>query len=353
MHLIMLSHRMLPLLFLIACAARGTSPLPAGPATSGEAPAATVTPSTGDFALLWSDTVFYRDQGQTPVGQAYDYGSDGRLAHSGELYLVEVLQAQGDWLQVALGIEVDWSLHCASSTPFSSAWNLALWVRADDAAPVLIEAFSRQFEDGTSVDLRPGTPLVDGQPWVDGLLLPVEVPEASRGRTYRAAEPSAPSGPGGSRVLLPEGSAALLNAQSTALMRAPWTYSDGVYVNLRREEDQWWFARADGCGSVWAQLDPGVEIPEDDPIGGGMSGMIVPPRTIAIASGTPVLWRDGTPAGVLRRDVYQTGRSPGEASLHCTPLDLGIQWRSPGWQDTQLELCVDAAHARGTGAGAD
>lgn len=60
-----------------------------------------------------------------------------------------------------------------------------MWVQREDVAPVLTRPFSQTYDDGTFVELKPGTPIVGGSPWLkDGFWLPVEVPEDMVGERY-------------------------------------------------------------------------------------------------------------------------------------------------------------------------
>jgi len=332
---------------LSACTARS----PVAPQAAGAL--APETNSDPEYVLLWSDALYYRQAGETPIGRAYDYGPDGRAAHPGEVYLVEFVQAQGAWLQVAMGVSVDWQQHCARNTPVSSPWRIALWVNVADAAPILTEPYAERFADGTAVDLRAGTPLVEGAPWVETFTLPVQVPQASRGIRYRPA-PRATDAPEELKYAqLPEGTPVLLDGRTAPLQRPAWHYGDGILVRFYSEGDTRWIVDNSGCGTTRVRLDPSVQIPEDDGGYGGLGGRTMDPNVLKVATGTPLLWSDGSPAGALMDDLFQYGRTLEAGPLHCTEVPLGNETRSPGWQDTKVELCVDAARVQVHRLGSD
>jgi hypothetical protein len=126
------------------------------------------------YVLLWTDAQLYRSRDDRNPVRAYDFGGVSRQERAGEVFLARLVEDHGAWLKVVTGPLTWWdngrgrSLHCAGTGVVDSAWGLELWIRAQDTAPVLAERLSRSYPDGTSVDLDPGTPIVEGHPWVDG-----------------------------------------------------------------------------------------------------------------------------------------------------------------------------------------
>ncbi len=336
-----------PLLFLLLLAV--------GCAHSAPPRAAAEASQTSDprFVLIWTDARLHRSPDDPEPVRAYDYGGDARSARAGEVYVARLVADHGAWLEVDTG-PIDWlddanrPYHCASSNVLgrdlpagSGGVALRLWVRRADLAPVLTRPFDRSFDDGTYARLRPGTPIVDGRPWIDGFLLPIQVEDAAIGTNYRVLPLPPATDDDGFRMQDVVEVRAALGGAEVSWQQPPWNYSESPYLLVDDAGTRVTTSDA-GCGEAVLAFTGRVAPSEFDQYGiGGLSTGRVP--GVRVAEGTPLQWPDGTPAGTVLEALEL--RVPATGPAVCFEVGVGWEWKSPGFQADRLEVCVppDAA----------
>lgn len=167
-------------------------------------PPATVDPSgaaadekLAGTVLVWADASFVTGPSEKFPSMQLATLSGSRRDHLGEAVPMRVVSAKGDLLEVEtlkldeLGNdETDCAWFDIKSR--SDLGPLRLFVHRADLAPVLTAPFSKEFDDGTSLKLQPGTPVV---PLADGryqvlfasLAIPAALPASSVGHAYEQA----------------------------------------------------------------------------------------------------------------------------------------------------------------------
>jgi hypothetical protein len=300
------------------------------------------------YVLLWTDAQLYRSRDDRNPVRAYDFGGVSRQERAGEVFLARLVEDHGAWLKVVTGPLTWWdngrgrSLHCAGTGVVDSAWGLELWIRAQDTAPVLAERLSRSYPDGTSVDLDPGTPIVEGHPWVDGFLLPLEVPAAQVGTRYTPSHHAAPPSDEEFSLHRLTTMNALLGGRAAPWKQPAWDHSAPPFVRLDKSKDL--LHRSNGCGTIKLAFQGSAE--RDDAVGTlgvlRASGKGVP--GVEVAAGTALTWADRSPpgpAGTTLEVVRKAGEPNGEQV--CFDVRVGLEWRAPGYQSAHLKVCTAAS----------
>lgn len=147
-------------------------------------------PDTGTLrgnVLVWHDANLYTDASETASSIQLATVDGARKEHLGNVLALKVVSTKGAFVEVELTGQQD----CAPSrvvVPDDLA-RVRLFVRRADLAPVLVKSFTKSFDDGTSISLAPGTPVLptDAGTFVVSLRsdsLEVEVPAASVGFAY-------------------------------------------------------------------------------------------------------------------------------------------------------------------------
>jgi len=311
-------------------------------------------PSSGDlapptYALVWHDAWFWFESASGPGRfRSHDWGQQARQDHPGEVWTVRVVGEDEERLEVALDLDFDRFEICEGDRPMDSAWALRFTVSRDDLAPVTTAPFTAGFEDGTRVDLLPGVAVVEGGVVVRDWILPVDLPDHVVGRTWQPP----PSESGHQSVgRVPETLPLALGGKVVGVVEPPeWktAASEIPFTHHRDASDATLLGFSTSCGELVLAADTAAfsAIPQDQP-GGGVIGGLGMSQPQQLPASTPILWPDGSPAGVLiePRWFHQSElRVRGE--LSCKPLPFGYHWvmvdgRRP--VNEHLELCFAAS----------
>ena len=343
---------------LLACApaAAGDTARPeqGSGAASSATDVASEIPEVETFALVWFDARLHRaPQDDAPL-QAYDFGSTSRSHHPGEVHVARVLERRGEWRR--LGGVTRWldaehhSVHCIGSDIFAAnGLDIAVWVHQRDLAPVLRARFERQFDDGTFVSLDPGTPVVEGGPWADGFLFPVEPAEAV-GFEYVIGPGRAHDDEGSLFTLEPV--TASLGGQPVAWSQPVWNYAEQPMARLTVVDGQFARLRSSKCGAFELAVQGSFE-----PLGpGGIFGATVG-QTHAVQAGAV---KAGAAAVVAGRHVRRGGLGrphPRRSGAELRSADLYERTRGARVEDRALPRrargglrrdCADRGRQAGT-----
>lgn len=188
--------------------------------------------------------------------------------------------------------------------PYAGPVAAQVWVAPDQIEAVLSAAVERRFPDGSALRLDPGLQVTGGTVRVGELRIPVE----AAGRSY-AIDRHTPAEPADRPVLWAPTTARLgtLERPLDPAASARW-YAPFARVEVRG--DRAYLTEEAPCAQlVWSA--PWPPEPEDPQTGlnaelpSGISGLIGSrgEPTARIAKGTPLYWRDGSPAGQARADI--------------------------------------------------
>jgi hypothetical protein len=291
------------------------------------------------YVLLWDDTAFFRSQHDATPLRAYDFGAAGRRAHPGEALVARLLEDDGEWIQIATG-PIEWlvngrsHVHCLGNKPIEAPTAMTLWVHASDVAPVLRSAFARSYPDGSSVNLLPGVPIIDGHPWVEGFLLPITIPADQIGTRYHPT-PDAIAVEDG-HLLRVKSMKATLGGAEVAWKQTPWNFSKPPWVSFAQRGRR--VRENRGCGTI-ELLFHGVAEDEPSPATLDIGSVVSNDDSIALAAGTPLTWLDGSPAGRLT-ERYRTHLKQ-HGAARCFETNLIPQYHdAPGDLHTKVTLCI-------------
>ncbi|HEX5060748.1 MAG TPA: hypothetical protein VFV99_15370 [Kofleriaceae bacterium] len=164
--------------------------------------------------LVWHDAMLYAEASDTASSIQLATIDGARKDHLGHVLALKVVGTKGAFVEVELTGQQD----CAPSrvvVPDDLA-RVRLFVRRADLAPVLVKSVTQSFDDGTSISLAPGTPVLptDAGTYVVSLrsdALEVEVPSASVGFAY---------GVGKSRVSVMQGQTSAIAAATKVTLGA-------------------------------------------------------------------------------------------------------------------------------------
>ncbi|HEY4181697.1 MAG TPA: hypothetical protein VGM90_32860 [Kofleriaceae bacterium] len=322
----------------------------AAPSTATPEKTAPRASAADQFVLVWFDAPFYRSPTDpTPVRQ-YDFGSEGRVAHPGQGYVMRVLEDRGEWLRVV--DTRDWlqpgsnlGVHCLGSGAFwVQSFAIELWVRSEDLMPVLAVPFEKTYSDGTFVKLLPGTPIVQRRPWVDGMWFPVTAPNDAIGRSYIPVRGDDTANPGFETITSNDATLGLGGA-AVPLHAPPWDYAAVPAFSVSADRSRM-FER-NGCGSYLLSFQGHSSAGDGDSpdlLGVLASSGHVP--GIEIPVGTTLYWPDGSRAGVTSTAFVQGGSQPSTEARTCLAIPLGTELRTSGFRDARITVCVDSQAIR-------
>ncbi len=349
----------LPLLAsaLLACAPRGQAPqrpevaeLPAEPEAAAEAPVAEVAevPEVGEsaFVLVWFDAPLYRSPEDEAPLWAYDFGEAPREDRPGQVFVARHLESRGPWVKVG-GVNrwIDGDrrpLHCIGSDIFdASAVDIAVWVQERDLAPVLVAPLDRRYEDGTSVALNPGAPILGERVWVDGYSLPVAPPPESVGLLYRPVEPR-PRSRAETSLVAASTLVATLGGAHVPWSRPVWNYAERPLLSLTDEGDGGHHLIVERCGTLELGFEGEYEALPPGGVLGGMAGGSAQAGG-SVAAGTPLLWPDGSPAGSVTEELWRADLLPGQGPMTCFAVGVGRELQAEGFRGDRAEVCVETS----------
>ena len=269
-----------------------------------------------------------------------------------EPMIARLLTVDGDRALLEVG-PGDERVHCLADTPWSDRWRLRLWVDRAALLPVTTAPIQQTFADGTAIDLRPGALITAQGLWVDGVLLPTTPAPSVVGDRYRALPPPAPRG---------DAAAWIDDGTQLSLDGRPLPRPPQAWFGDPRRPVQAVLAATDGervrldsvCGSVTLGAqgrDPDVR-GLGGIVGGLMGNMSQDAEQTRIQAGTPLVWPDGAPAGVLlTAHLLPTAElTPRADGRQC--FDLELDWLDAGpadFPDRHLNVCVAGARAPGAG----
>ncbi|HLL23662.1 MAG TPA: hypothetical protein VK427_16100 [Kofleriaceae bacterium] len=108
--------------------------------------------------LVWHDAVLYAEPAETAKTLQLATFDAARKDRVGHVVVMKVVSGKGAFVEVELAGDAGctWS---RTVVPDDLA-RVRMFVRRADIAPVLVKSFAKTFEDGTSITLGPGTPVV-------------------------------------------------------------------------------------------------------------------------------------------------------------------------------------------------
>lgn len=151
-------------------------------------------------ALIWGNAEIFRQYRGDASFRLHAYPDASRSRHPAHGYVVRALGETDGWVKVrnvAASAESSSATgHCGESDLLGDSWTLKgrgsvaleMWVRRDDLMSVVTEPIERAFDDGSSIHLKPGVPVADGRPVLDGLELPVQLEESETGSIYEPTD---------------------------------------------------------------------------------------------------------------------------------------------------------------------
>jgi hypothetical protein len=279
------------------------------------------------YSLVWADARFATHRNGTGHELRDREWFDGREAHIGEVLLVHVVGAAGQYTEVEVVPAEAWR-HCSDDPPVDPAYRVRFFVLPQDLAPVLTTAFEHSWQDGTSVTLRPGVPVGDGKVALQGLVLPLpELPTIQVGLDYLPPErwrgPARDLGP----LPLPSNPTVAGRSVSTIGLWPPSAEAWNEDVGLA--------TFASPCGTAVVHSDRAPVAAEPGEIVGVLARMSTRQRA---AEGTRLYWPDGSAAGEMAMDRTFTQEQLTGVGFRCFSTPFGR--RREGHRQPDLRLCI-------------
>ena len=343
----------------VACAPKGSAPAAAPVDPAAPQPEAALVdalpPATaageGGFALVWYDALLHRSPDDGAPLQAYDFGDVPRERRPGQVFTVTRLESRGEWVKVG-GVDGwlddQWRpIHCIGSDIFDmQGVDVAVWVHERDLAPVLTAPFELRHADGTYVSLTPGVPLIGGRPWLNGYSFPFSVPAESIGLAYEPTPVEEASlTPNTSYQAKPASIRVSLGGDSVPWSQPVWSYAEEPIVRLTEEIDGKRHLVEERCGSFELAVE-GAGHFTPLPVGGVLGGMVSagePRPGGLVAAGTPLLWPDGTPAGLTVAELRRPELAPGSEPMTCIEVGVGRKLKTERFRGEMAQICVETS----------
>lgn len=136
--------------------------------------------------LVWADAKVIVDPKQPKQTFTVAKLPNGRRAHLGAAIAMRVVGTQGDLVEV----DPYAGPHCTlASVAFSNVEGVRLFVRRGDLAPVVTTGFDKTYDDGSSIHVEPGVPVIELADHsyvvrVSKQEIPVDIPAANVGYAY-------------------------------------------------------------------------------------------------------------------------------------------------------------------------
>ncbi len=332
--------------------AKWPDPVPFG--VPAPLPVGVVVEPAGGAARAPSPDAWFVQIDPTAVMTADRSGSGARLrvstvaptADAPAATLARLLAEEGDRVQVELG-GGSGRLHSHADAPWDDAWRVRMWVDRAALLPVTTAPVTRAFPDGSGATLRPGAVIVDNMLWVDDLRIPLDVPAGALGDRYQEAPEATFPDADGAYVQRD----ATLSLGGAAAFALPASYGpDGARwadVLVQREEGGELVLLRSACGEVrLAVRGRDAAAGGTGGLGGVFGAVGTPEARFALAPGTPLLWPDGRPAGVVAapRTLRGADFPIAEDGRRCITLDAGwLEERQADWDDRHVRVCVAPA----------
>lgn len=289
------------------------------------------------FGLVWMDAPLHRSPDDDTPLRLFELDAS-RDQSPGFVWAARVLQRRGDWLEV--GAVRTWldgmrSIHCVGSDIFNAPGiDVRVWVHVRDFAPVLTKPLQRAFDDGTSVHLLPGTPVVDGRPWARGYWLPIDASEHAD-LLYTPLDPIEvlPGTTGGVVTRLDP----LLGGKPVKYQRPPHNHASGDHWLAMRGEH---FIVGE-CGQMVLESS---ETPRAPAGGLGLMGGAAQSEDMGVVqAGVELMWNDGMTAGVTYDKVARSDLLPSTAQTTCTRIGTNSVARGAVATGQTAEVCFPTA----------
>jgi len=312
-------------------------PAPATEPVAGWTPPPTRATATDRFALVWGNAALYRTPDDPLPLHAYIYGDEKRPQQPDAVYVVQVIGDvdTDDLVEVRLGGEMEWDRHCVGSNLMPSWAAIRVHVEPDDFVPVLAEEVGVEHDDGTGVQLMPGTPRVGDRAWLDGQLVPFP-PDATWATTYNGdvarMEDGSVSG------YYPWDIAGTIGGDPFSVRQPGNQYGDEFYVHgWASDDDGGLITHRHRCGEVRFRVD-GEVAPGDMAGIFGLLGSAAEGEWLRIPAGTRMHWVDGTVAGVTSRDHSVEAEQVWGEAMRCIEAPTVNALR--GMSATYVPLCA-------------
>jgi len=168
--------------------------------------------------LVWADAALYLDA--NPSGPSVRFGTldQGREKDVGHVVPMHVVGGQGELVEVEPTADVEctwWRVVKPDGLD-----NVRLFVKRSDLAPVLTKPFKATFNDGTSISLEVGVPVLDNKVAFNRGVVPVAIPSSSLGMAYAPHKIAAVTKPDKKKFLLDQATDVKLGTATFPL--GPW-----------------------------------------------------------------------------------------------------------------------------------
>jgi len=302
---------------------------PQSPAPGWSPPAGAAAPDAR-FAVIRGIAALRHASGETvvPTDPSYSAGKD-------QLYVVELLGRNGGLAELRLGGEVNWDAHCVPHQTLARWVAIRAWVPEAELLDLVADDLVVDHADGTGLRLLPGAPVLDGQVWLDGQLIPVPK-GAPTARDYGARETRLERAYSAEKI--PWTTTVNLGGEPLALRQPAYDHNDALTISSATPRGNLsLITLTERCGEL-RFLAPPPEPPEQrSGLFGALGERGDPAAWHTLQPGTRAYWADGQPAGqvveehaVLASELYGT-------SLRCLEIGLGSA------EGLRVPLCFDPA----------
>jgi hypothetical protein len=296
------------------------------------------------MVLAWHDATLFAEPSDTARSLQLATLTAPRKDGVGRVFALRVVGVKGAFVEVEFGGDED----CTGSRVVvpDDITRVRLFVRRGDLAQVLVKPFTKSFEDGTSITLGTGTPLVatDAGTYVAsvrGAELELDVPAASVGYAYAGLKSSSVIG-GGQSVAIAAGTKATLGDRTFALTGAGSVAERRGNATLVKLEDRCVEARVLVSNNTLRKTDDEVaSVEAGSGMGSGSGSMMslrsehLLPRLTQLSIGTRAV-------AIAAKHIYLHAEPTGKQACIMRGLKLESTFDVERTDD-KLRLCAPAS----------
>lgn len=295
--------------------------------------------------LVWHDATLLAEPSETARTLQLATFDAARKDRVGHVVAMKVVAGKGAYVEVELAGDEDctWS---RIVVPDDLA-RVRMFVRRADIAPALVKPFTKTFEDGTSITLGVGTPVVatDASTYVVSLRgdeVEIEIPAASVGHAYVPPKSSSAINAMGQTITIAAATQATLGTHALSLT-GPWKASP-----VEKRGTDAIVAIEDRCittqvivpAKALAEIDESeIELDTDDTSHGSMLNLrddVLLPRLTPLSVGARQV-------AVAAKHIYLHAEPTGK--LACIQRAIKIESALEVKRtDAKLRLCAPAAN---------